>query len=74
MILCVFYSSTQEMKDRERKRWLLEDFVKENDIRSAELEMANKRFHNLAPSTGAGAPSGPSFEVDFNTWILVSGF
>lgn len=73
MILSGLYSSTQEMKDRERKRWLLEDFVKENDIRSAELEMAYKRFRNLAPSTGAGAPPGPSFEVDFNTWILVSG-
>lgn len=55
---------TQEMKDRESKRWLLEDFVNENDIGATELEMAYKRSRNLAPSA----------ELNFDTWILVSGF
>lgn len=58
----------QEMKDRESKRWLLEEFVRENEIRSVELELAYKQFRNLAPSTGGAQ----SMEMDFNTWILVS--
>lgn len=61
------------MKDRESKRWLLEEFVKENEIRAVELEMAYKRFKNLAPSSGSGGkPPTSSVEMDFNTWILVS--
>lgn len=62
------------MKDRESKRWLLEDFVKENEIRAVELEMAYKRFQNLAPSrSGSGDKQATSsVEMDFNTWILVS--
>lgn len=59
------------MKDRESKRWLLGEFVKENEIRSVELEMAYKRFINLAPSSG-GAQATQSFELDFNTWVSVS--
>lgn len=63
----------QEMKDRESKRWLLEEFVKENEIRAVELEMAYKRFKNLAPASGsAGKQNTSSVEMDFNTWILVS--
>lgn len=63
----------QEMKDRESKRWLLEEFVKENEIRAVELEMAYKRFRNLAPSSGSGGKQATSsVEMDFNTWILVS--
>lgn len=63
----------QEMKDRESKRWLLEEFIKENEIRAVELEMAYKRFKNLAPSSGSGGKqSKSSAEMDFNTWILVS--
>lgn len=65
----------QEMKDRESKRWLLEEFVKENEIRAVELEMAYKRFKNLAPSSGSGGgQAASSVEMDFNTWILVSFF
>lgn len=61
------------MKDRESKRWLLEEFVKENEIRAVELEMAYKRFRNLAPSSGSGGKQATSsVEMDFNTWILVS--
>lgn len=59
------------MKDRESKRWLLEEFVKENEITSVELEMAHKRCRNLVPSTG-GVQSTTPAEIDFNTWILVS--
>eukprot|EP00903_Cladosiphon_okamuranus_P006779 g6608.t1 len=63
---------TQEMKNRESKRWLLEEFVKENEIRAVELEMAYKRFKNLAPSSGsAGKQATSSVEMDFNTWILI---
>ena len=63
----------QEMKDRESKRWLLEEFIKENEIRAVELEMAYKRFKNLAPSSGSGGKqTTSSVEMDFNTWILVS--
>eukprot|EP00752_Nemacystus_decipiens_P004626 g4222.t1 len=63
---------SQEMKDRESKRWLLEEFVKENEIRAVELEMAYKRFKNLAPSSGSGGKqAASSVEMDFNTWILV---
>lgn len=62
----------QEMKDRESKRWLLEDFVKENEIRAVELEMAYKRFQNLAPSRTGDKQATSSVEMDFNTWILVS--
>ncbi|CAN0260617.1 unnamed protein product, partial [Ectocarpus sp. 12 AP-2014] len=61
----------QEMKDRESKRWLLEDFVKENEIRAVELEMAYKRFQNLAPSRAGDKQATSSVEMDFNTWILV---
>lgn len=62
----------QEVKDRESKKWLLEEFVKENEIRSSELEMAYKRYRNLAPSSGGGQAT-QSVELDFNSWILVSG-
>ncbi len=63
----------QEMKDRETKRWLLGDFVKENEIRAVEIEMAYKRFKNLAPSSGSGGKQATSsVEMDFKTWILVS--
>lgn len=58
------------MKDRESKKWLLEEFVKENEIRSSELEMAYKRYRNLAPS-GGGAQATQSVELDFNSWIMV---
>lgn len=61
------------MKDRETKRWLLGDFVKENEIRAVEIEMAYKRFKNLAPSSGTGGKQATSsVEMDFKTWILVS--
>ena len=59
------------MKDRESKRWLLEDFVKENDIKAVELEIAYKRFRTLVPSAG-GVQSAPSAGIDFGTWISVS--
>lgn len=59
------------MKDRETKKYLLEEFVKENEIRSSELEMAYKRYTNLAPSSG-GARAPQSAEVDFKTWVMVS--
>lgn len=63
----------QEMKDRESKRWLLEEFVKENEIRAVELEIAYKRFKSLAPSSGSGGKQATSsVDMDFNTWILVS--
>ncbi|CAM9228565.1 unnamed protein product [Pylaiella littoralis] len=63
---------SQETKDRESKRWLLEEFVKENEIMAVDLEMAYKRFGNLAPSSGsAGKQATSSVEMDFNTWILV---
>lgn len=59
------------MKDRASKKWLLAEFVKENELRSSDLEMAYKRFRNLAPSSG-GVQATKSVELDFNTWILVS--
>lgn len=59
------------MKDRESKKWLLEDFVKENDIKAVELEIAYKRFRTLVPSAG-GTQSAQPAGVDFSTWISVS--
>ena len=59
------------MKDREIKRWLLEDFVKENDIKAVELEIAYKRFRTLVPSAGGGQ-STQAAGIDFSTWISVS--
>lgn len=60
----------QEMKDRENKKWLMERFVKENDIRPSDLDMAYKRYQNLGCSSG-GSHVSQSNELDFNTWLLV---
>lgn len=59
------------MQDRESKRWLLQDFVNENEIGSVELEMAYKRFRSINPA-GTGEQPTSSVEMDFNTWMLVS--
>lgn len=61
----------QDMKDRETKRWLLDEFVKENEIRAVELEMAYKRFKNISSGASKTAKTSSSAEIDFNTWILV---
>ncbi|CAM9099586.1 unnamed protein product, partial [Discosporangium mesarthrocarpum] len=60
--------SQQAMMDRDTKKWLLEEFVKENEINTPELEMAYKRFSNLPPADGQATPSA---HLDFETWMQV---
>lgn len=60
------------MKEQETKKWLLGEFVKENEIDSAELELAYKRFTSLAPPFADDAKQpGHPFAVDFDTWLSV---
>ncbi|CAN0447276.1 unnamed protein product, partial [Ascophyllum nodosum] len=63
--------ATQDTKERESKRLLLEDFVKENEIRANGLELAYEHFRSIAPVTPGvgGAPS--SVEMDFDTWMTI---
>lgn len=73
---CGFQASflLQEAEERESKRWLLEEFVKENEIRAIDLEKAYKRFRDIVPAADiVGGPSR-SMEMDFDTWMTVNKF
>jgi serine/threonine-protein phosphatase 2B regulatory subunit len=53
----------KEAEDRNAKKLLLEDFVHENELGSAELGLITERYHRLAPSS--------DMLITFEQWVEV---
>ncbi|CAM9785455.1 unnamed protein product, partial [Phaeothamnion confervicola] len=57
----------QEAMDRDAKRWLAEEFVRENDVGMTELQLAVARLRKLPAAQRPGAL------LNFDTWVEVMG-